>query len=143
MTAVAFHFNVPERRDYACRLLRKALRAQARVVVSGEAHVLDDLDRQLWVFDPLEFVPHWRGREARALPARLARTPLLLLDEASPAQGHDVLVNLWPEVPEAHTQFERVIEIVGLGEDDRAAARQRWRRYAAAGCPIERHEVQG
>lgn len=142
MTAVAFHFNVPDRRDYACRLLRKALRAQARLVVSGEPHVLDDLDRQLWVFDPLEFVPHWRGREARALPARLARTPLLLLDDPQRTAPHGVLVNLWPEVPEAHAQYERVIEIVGQAEEERAAARQRWRRYAAAGCPIERHEVQ-
>lgn len=141
MTAVAFHFNVPDRRDYACRLLRKALRAQARLVVSGEPHVLDDLDRQLWVFDALEFVPHWRGRDADALPARLGRTPLLLLDDPSPRRGHGVLVNLWPQVPDAHAQFDRVIEIVGQDESERVAARQRWRCYAAAGCPIERHEV--
>ena len=34
MTEVQFHFNVPDRLVYACRLLRKALRSGAR----GDAH---------------------------------------------------------------------------------------------------------
>ena len=61
MAAVAFHFGMADRLAYSCRLLRKASRAGARVVVTGEAATLDQLDRLLWVFDPLEFVPHWRG----------------------------------------------------------------------------------
>ena len=37
MTEVAFHFNVPQKSGYACRLLRKATAGGARVVVTGEA----------------------------------------------------------------------------------------------------------
>ena len=66
MPAVAFHFNVPERRGYVCRLLRKAWRSGARVVVTGEAAMLAEVDRLLWTFEPLEFVPHWRGGTAPA-----------------------------------------------------------------------------
>ncbi|HMZ02734.1 MAG TPA: DNA polymerase III subunit chi [Burkholderiaceae bacterium] len=142
MTAVAFHFNVPDRRDYACRLLRKALRAQAGVVVTGDEHVLDDLNRQLWIFEPLEFLPHWRGARAAALPARLAATPLLLLDQPSAERGQTVLVNLGRQVPEGYGTFERLIEIVGLDEADRLSARDRWRRYQGDGRSIERHEVR-
>ena len=33
MTEVAFHFNAPDKRSYACRLLRKAYLRGARVLV--------------------------------------------------------------------------------------------------------------
>lgn len=142
MTAVAFHFNVPDRRDYLCRLLRKATRQGARVMVAGQAHQLDELDRLLWVFEPLEFVPHWRGRALAALPARLAATPVVLLDEIAAGGGYDVLLNVGASVPPGCEHFERLIEVVGRDESERAAARDRWRHYGSLGWPIERHEVR-
>jgi DNA polymerase-3 subunit chi len=143
LAAVAFHFNVPDRREYTCRLLRKAWRQGARVVVTGSSHTLDDLDRSLWIFDTLEFVPHWRAASADRLPARLRqRTPIVLLDQPGPEAGHGVLVNLGHEVPEPAARFDRVIEIVGLADEDRAQARQRWRHYAQLGVAIERHDVK-
>lgn len=141
MTAVAFHFNVPDRRAYTCRLLRKAYRSGARLVVTGDAAQLADLDRLLWTFEALEFIPHWRGAATEALPARLQATPVLLCAEHSPRFGHDVLVNLGRDVPDAYGRYRRVIEIVGRDEPDRDSARARWRRYSADGCTIERHEV--
>jgi hypothetical protein len=36
MTEIAFHFNVPDKLAYSCRLLRKAYLSGARVVVTGE-----------------------------------------------------------------------------------------------------------
>lgn len=144
MPAVAFHFNLADPRDYCCRLLRKADRAGAKLMVHGAPQALADLDRLLWFFDPLEFVPHWRGARADALPARLASTPVLLveqLDEAS-ASRWPVLINLQPEVPAQAGAFQRVIELVGQGAAEREAARQRWRWYAAQQWPIERHDAR-
>ena len=40
MTEVSFHFNVPDKIGHACRLLRKAVAAGARVVVTGEDPLL-------------------------------------------------------------------------------------------------------
>lgn len=141
MPAIAFHFNVAERSSYLCRLIRKARRSGARLVVTGERAQLDALDRLLWTFDPLEFLPHWKGRSAADLPPRLADTPTLLLDQVSGVAPAQVLVNLREQLPEGYERFERVIEIVSRDGPDRAAARDRWRQYAAAGHPIERHEV--
>ncbi|MEO8297211.1 MAG: DNA polymerase III subunit chi [Burkholderiales bacterium] len=142
MPAVAFHFNVPDRHGYACRLLRKAYRQGARVVVTGPERQLHELDRLLWLFEPLEFVPHWRAGSLAELPARLAGTPVVLLRQASASAGHSVLVNLGQDIPAGMQAFERVVEIVGLDEAERAPARERWRGYAAQGCAIERHEVR-
>lgn len=143
MSAIAFHFNVAERSSYLCRLVRKARRNGARLVITGERAQLDQLDRLLWTFDPLEFLPHWKGRSAADLPPRLADTPTLLLDQVQDVPQAQVLINLRDQVPQGFESFGRVIEIVSRDGPDRDAARERWRTYAAAGHPIERHEVAG
>ncbi len=144
MTEISFHFNVADRTDYVCRLLRKAVRREARVMVTGSAPTLASVDRALWSFDPLEFVPHVLLRSGEAVPARLSATPVWLVAEvgqAGDAAPHEVLVNLGTDAPDGFQSFERLIEIVTSGDDDRAAARERWKHYAARGYAIERHEV--
>ena len=144
MTEVKFHFNVPDRTEYACRLLRKATRQGATLVVTGPTPVLVGLDRALWTFDPLEFLPHVLLRAGQAVPERLRGTKVWLTEDPG-ASGHaDVLVNLGADVAETPNGFEsfaRVIEIVSRAETERVAARQRWKHFAARGYAIERHEV--
>ena len=141
MTEISFHFNVPDRTAYACRLLRKALRKGAKIVVTGAPPVLADLDRALWSFDPLEFVPHVTLRPGQELAQRLRTTPVWLAADLAQAGHRDVLVNLHDEAPTGFESFARVIEIVSTDEHDRATARQRWKHYATRGYAIERHEV--
>lgn len=141
MPAVAFHFNVSDRSTYLCRLVRKARRGGARLVITGERAQLDAVDKLLWTFDPVEFLPHWKGRCHADLPARQADTPTLLLEDLTGVTPAQVLVNLGEQVPAGYEAFERVIEIVSRDGPDRATARERWRLYAAAGHPIERHDV--
>lgn len=139
MTEVAFHFNAPDKAAYACRLLRKAVAAGARVVVTAEPDLLDRLDSQLWTFSALEFVPHCRlGADA----TMLARSPIVLAASAAEAPHHQVLVNLGERVADGFERYERVIEVVTLDDADRAAARLRWRHYADRGYAIVRHDLQ-
>lgn len=142
MTRVSFHFNVPQRLAYACRLLRKATRQNARVTVTGEARLLAELDRALWSFEPTEFIPHVLLREGEVLREPLRETPVCLTAVPAGAPHHDVLLNLGAEAPAGFESFERLIEIVSTDEADRAAARARWKHYAARGYPIEKHEVE-
>jgi len=141
MTKVSFHFNVPHRLGYACRLLRKATRQGSRVAATGPAALLAELDRALWTFDPIEFVPHVRVAGGQALPERLRDTPVCLLEDLAGAPHHDVLLNLGAEPPAGFESFERLIEIVSTDDADRGAARLRWKHYATRGYAIEKHEV--
>jgi DNA polymerase-3 subunit chi len=141
LTEISFHFNVPDRDEYTCRLLRKALRKGARLVVSGAPAALATLDRVLWTFDPLEFVPHLLARPGQALPPRLRDTPVWLVADPAQAGHHEVLVNLHAAPPPGFESFSRLIEIVTSDPDDRAAARQRWGYYKTRGYAIETHEV--
>jgi DNA polymerase III subunit chi len=130
MTGVEFHFNAPDKLAYACRLLRKAVGKGAKVVVTGEPGILRELDTALWTFSALEFVPHCH---ADAQPAMLAASPVVLADTPRTAPHQQVLVNLGNQVPEGFERFERLIEVVTQGEDDRQQARQRWKHYANRG----------
>ncbi|TMH10607.1 MAG: DNA polymerase III subunit chi [Betaproteobacteria bacterium] len=142
MTEVQFHFNVPDRLHYACRLLRKALRAGTPgVTVSAPAATLARLDRALWSFDPQEFLPHLLLRTGEQPPQRMRRTPIWLVERAEQAAQHPVLVHLGDEPAEGFESFARLIEIVSTDDDEREAARRRWKHYAARGYAIEKFEV--
>lgn len=139
MTEVAFHFNVPDKLGYACRLLRKATATGAKVVVTGETEVLRSLDTELWTFAPLEFVAHCHA--AAANEQVLAASPVVLADAPRAAPHQEVLVNLGARVPEGFERFERLIEVVTQDDEDRQRARARWKHYADRGYAITRHDL--
>ena len=139
MTEVAFHFNVPDKLGYACRLLRKAHAAGSRVVVTGAPEELRTLDVQLWAFSPAEFIPHCHLGTAE--PAVVDASPVLLADSARGAPHQEVLVNLGGPVPEGFERYERLIELVTTEDDDRQQARRRWKHYADRGYAITRHDL--
>src|SRR5690606_26740621 len=137
MTRVDFHFNAPDRFVYGCRVVRRAYRSKRRVLVwcDDEAR-LDAFDRLLWSEPPADFLPHVRADDPLA-----AQTPIRRTHAAVDTDTHDVLVNLGAAPPPMFARFERLIEIVGVDEDDRAAARERWRFYRDRGYPMPRHDV--
>lgn len=140
MPAVAFHFNVPDKLGYTCRLLRKVYRSGKRAVVVGESKQLDQLTKRLWEFDQQDFIPHVRLKSGEASP-RMRVTPLWLAERAQAAPDCEVLINLGHEAPDGHDAFARLIEIVSTDDDDRQGARVRWKQYAAQGWAIEKFEV--
>lgn len=137
MTEVAFHFNVPDKLAYACRLLRKAHQSGARVGVVGPADFLNALDLDLWRFSALDFVPHCHSHAPAPL---LAASPIVLAAQPADLPEADVLVNTGDAVPEGFERFERLIELVAKA-DDHNLARQRWRHYAQRGYNIQRHDL--
>lgn len=138
MTEIAFHFNVPDKLAYSCRLLRKAYLSGARVVVTAEPEVLAQLDQWLWNFSPTEFVPHCR---ADAGEDSVAVTPVLLAESLQDCAHHGVLVNLGRGIPVEFERFERFIEVVSEDDDDRLAARSRWKHYTDRGYAMKRHDL--
>ncbi|MCW7537866.1 DNA polymerase III subunit chi [Aquabacterium sp. A7-Y] len=139
MTEIAFHFNVPDKLGYACRLLRKAYRSSAELGVVGPAALLGELDRALWCFEPLEFLPHASARQAGS--ALAPHTRLWLASHAAEVPHHGVLVNLGEAVPEGFERFDRLIEVVSGSEADRLSGRRRWKQYADRGYAIQKFEV--
>ncbi|MDO5653218.1 MAG: DNA polymerase III subunit chi [Brachymonas sp.] len=141
MTRIDFHFNVPDKLGYICRLVRKAVAQTPSLVVIGPQEQLAQLDVMLWQFAPTAFVGHaWLKDEAAHAQPASQRARVWLAHEPAHAPRHDVLLNLQAAVMAGFEQFERVVEVVGLHDADRQAARERWRHYAARGYAIQRHD---
>ena len=138
MTEVAFHFNAPDRVAYACRLLRKAVGSGARIVVTGLPDTLQQLDAALWTISPIDFVPHCSLKSDAWV---VAASPVVLATSTQSVPHQDVLLNLGNLVPDGFERFERVIEVVGLDDEDRQFARGRWKHYADHGYAITRHDL--
>ena len=145
MTDIAFHFNVPDKLGYSCRLLRKAYLSGAQLVVTGAPEMLKELDQLLWTFSASEFVPHYRAtspdKSEAAQGKVLAATPVLLVESLRDCAHHGVLVNLGSDIPDEFERFERFIEVVTTSDVDRLAARHRWKHYADRGYALKRHDL--
>jgi DNA polymerase-3 subunit chi len=139
MTEVKFHFNVADPVDYACRMVRRAAATGARVVVTGQAELLRELDEALWTRFPLEFIPHCHLGSAE--PQVIAASPVVLADSPRAAPHHEVLVNVGGPVPEGFERYERLNELVSGDQADRQQARARWKHYADRGYAIQRHDA--
>ncbi|MGE0312567.1 MAG: DNA polymerase III subunit chi [Lautropia sp.] len=138
MTQVDFHVNLADKFAYACRLVRKVRQSDRRVVVHcDDDDALERIDRALWSFAPLEFIPHVRATDAVA-----ARTPVLLATGEQALAHYDVLVNLGCAPPACFTRFERLLELVSDEDEDRQAGRARYRHYKDRGYPLSLHEIR-
>ena len=136
---VAFHFNAPDKLDYACRFIRKALRHDARVTVVAPMWQLRQLSAKLWKYAGHEFLAHaLQGDDAELL----ALAPVALVEQAQASAHREVLLNLGLDMPQGFEAFAKVVEVVSSFDDeDRAHARVRWRAYQSAGHAIERHDL--
>jgi DNA polymerase-3 subunit chi len=142
MAEIAFHFNAPDKVAYACRLLRKAVAANAKVVAVVPQEHMGQLDESLWTFSQVEFLAHCAIDSPQALrqasPVHLATT----LDAMDALTPRDVLLNLSDKVCAGFEQFARVIEVVALDDADRQLARNRWKQYTDQGFDIVRHDLK-
>jgi DNA polymerase-3 subunit chi len=140
MATLDFHFNVPDRVEYACRVVRKARSAGKTVVAwTADAERLARFDAALWTFSALDFLPHVYADAPLA-----GETPVLLTLDAQRAPQADVLLLLDDAPPPAHAalfaRYERVIDVVSRSEDERSAARARFKAYRDEGLAPTAHD---
>jgi len=138
VTTAAFHFNVENRLNYTCRLVRKAVAAGNRLAVTGADDILEQLDHDLWAFSATEFLPHCRWGDPISL---VRRSAVLLCESLDGVTGREVLINLAESVPQGLDAFDRVLEVVTVDPLERSQARLRWKHYAKAGLALVQHDL--
>ncbi len=121
-----------------CRLVNKIyqskLTALIRVPDDDTARQLDDL---LWTYDQGGFVPHeLAGRDPESEQA-----PVLITPDSECEYRRDVLISVLEQVPRDFDRFDRVAEVVGADDGERAKARERYRYYRDQGCQLETHDM--
>ena len=137
MTQIDFYTHVDDKLRVACVLSAKAYGQGLKVFVScPDPDTAHRFDRMLWTTPAIGFTPHCAAGDPLA-----AVTPVIV-DHAGATPPHDeVLLNLRSESPPFFSRFQRLIEIVGLEEADRAEARERFRHYRDSGYEIRTHDL--
>lgn len=162
MSRVDFAFGAGHRLRMACEVACKHYMAGHRLLVyTRDSKRLAYFDRLLWSFEGAAFVPHVHSDDPLA-----PRTPVVLtqadpagvlatlheqdaagtglvnkLQPAGAAPALPWLLNLDLHCPPGAEAFTRILEIVSGHEDDRAAARRRWRDYQAQGHELHAHDL--
>ncbi len=152
--SVAFHTGVVDPVQHAARLVRKAVSLGSRVLVVGQAQLLQQLDEQLWKAEPGSFLPHglWtpeaRGStRLKRAPVWLCSQPDALLQAGRSADLPEVWINLGSAAVEtdaaalsaAGVSFAKVIELVSTEPAARSAGQQRWRSWREQGAVPVHH----
>lgn len=140
MTRIDFHSNIPDKIDYVCRLVRKALAASSDsrvVVLARDKAQLARLDEAMWTFSDAEFIPHAPADDPLA-----RQSPVVLTDsDTADLPHHQILINLSSSVPAHFAQFDRMFEIVAADAADTEAGRQRFAYYRERGYTLEHHKA--
>ena len=136
MTRVDFYSNAEPKLQVACQLVAKATRQHLRVVV----YVPDESTARgfdkLWTYQAVGFAPDYPAHRALA-----SETPVVIARGDAEMPHYQVIVNLHADSPPSFGRFERLIELVGAGDDDRRLARDRYRFYRDRGYEIHHHDL--
>jgi DNA polymerase-3 subunit chi len=137
MTQIDFYTHVPDKLRAACTLSAKAHAQGLKVFVCcPDPETAQRFDRLLWTTPALGFTPHCAPRHPLA-----SVTPVIVDCEGETPAHDEVLINLRADSPTFFSRFRRLVEIVGLEEEDVVRARERFRHYRDRGYEIRTHDL--
>jgi DNA polymerase III subunit chi len=137
MTRIDFYSNAEPKLQVACQLVAKAIKQQSRVVVyAPDENTARAFDKLLWTYQAIGFVPHCTAHHALS-----SETPVVIARENVELAHYQVMLNLHADSPPSFSRFERLVELVGAGDDDRQLARGRFRFYRDRGYEINHHDL--
>jgi len=126
---------------FASRLCNKIQRMDKKtLVVTDSVETTEQLDQMLWSFSDTSFVAHEQLSEEALSSIQIGER--IQVDNPVLEHGYDVLISLCKEVPVFSHHFARVAEIVEASEDDKAAARARFKNYKDEGFELKTHDIE-
>jgi DNA polymerase-3 subunit chi len=137
MTRIDFYHSAADKLQVACRLSAKAAQQNLKVLIyAPDAALAQRIDKLLWTWQATGFLPHCMTKSPLA-----EVTPVLITHDAEDTPHDQVLLNLHPQWPPAFSRFQRLVEIVGLDDEDKQAARARFKFYRDRGYDIANHDL--
>jgi DNA polymerase-3 subunit chi len=131
MTKVDFYFNVPDKLSKTVQLCEETLVKGRLATIFTEGAGMDSAIQALL----------WQHSATSFLPSGLANAPIVLTNHGECLSQDDVLINLQAQHPPFFSRFRHLIELVGTDEDDKIAARKRFKFYRDRGYQIQSIDV--
>ena len=137
MTRVEFFFNVDDKLAKTSELCEKALaKGRELMVFTPGAAMNEAVQAALWQYSATSFLAS--SDHAALMP----QSPITVSHEHESLSKDDVLINLHDQHPPFFSRFRYLVELVGSGEDDKAAARLKFRFYRDRGYDIKSTDVR-
>ena len=133
MTRIDFYFNVSNKPKLLVELVQSALTKRRLVTIfTDNAEDASMISTSLWQQDATSFMPNVLSSDELA-----AQTPVLIHYKENALLQEDMLINLTKTQPSFFSRFTQLVELVGEGEQDKVAARSRYKFYRDRGYEIK------
>jgi DNA polymerase-3 subunit chi len=133
MTRVEFYFNVTDKLAKATELCERAVAKGRQLTLFTQDDLMSQILQQtLWQHMPTSFLPSAYPQDDAS-----AHAPIILDTTGSHLIQDDILINLKTEHPPFFSRFRYLVELVGNDEDDKVAARQRYKFYRDRGYQVK------
>jgi len=142
MTQIDFYVlpqdTLMARIHFMCRLVEKAVTRQHQVTLALDSEEqAASISDYLWSFKPESFLAHATQTAPHGAPVVLSWDT----SDKSHEQHHDIMINLSQRIPNAFSQYQRVMEVVTQEENCLAKTRQHFQFYKDRGYPLKSHTI--
>ena len=133
MTRIDFYFNVNNKQQVLADLVQAAVQKRRQVTICvADENSAAIVSADLWQHKPERFLPNVAANHAAA-----TQTPVVIHWQEMALQQDELLINLMPKQPTFFSRFTHLIELVSDDEQDKIAARARFKFYRDRGYEIK------
>lgn len=139
MTRVEFFLNVQDKLAKTAELCEKAVAKGRQLTIFSQDDVMShQLQQRLWQQSATSFLP---SSQSDALESQFS--PIVLDTNGENLIQDDILINLQANHPPFFSRFRYLVELVGVDEADKVAARVRYKFYQDRGYEIKLPDKTG
>ena len=121
----------------ACRLALMAWeQGNQTILLAEDEPAATQLDELLWQHPPGRFLPHARLEHDPSAPVVIATR-----GRETPG-SHGLVINLTAHAVPHPERFQRLLEVVPVGEEQRQASRDKFRSYREQGLEPAHHPIK-
>lgn len=137
MTKVEFFFNVPDKLAKAAELCERAVaKGRQLMVFTQDTAMSEQMRQQLWQLSDTSFLPSAGPNDVES-----QHVAIIVDADGKHLLQDDILINLQADFPPFFSRFRYLVEMVGLEEADKAAARTRYKFYRDRGYQVKTTDV--
>ncbi len=137
MTRIDFYFNVLDKQQVIVDLVQSALKKRRQVTIFATDEIAaSKVSANLWQNKPEYYLPNVQSNHLHA-----SKTPVVVGfqgdDLTHDLMQDDMLINLTANEPIFFSRFTQLVELVSNDEQDKMAARARFKFYRDRGYEIK------
>ena len=137
MTRIDFYFNVLDKQIIIADLVQSALKKRRQITIFAIDEIAaSKVSADLWQIKPEYFLPNVQSNHLHA-----SKTPVVVGfqgdDLTHDLMQDDMLINLTAHEPIFFSRFTQLVELVSDDEQDKMAARARFKFYRDRGYEIK------